>query len=145
MCIKRYANIMLCFRLSKSFSENFFFKCPNVEEERGNSPSGLSQMPYNGFHLRLQERMAMGLVAQGTEFFHQQGATLDPSFEGFHSTVRSDMRTVKRGQFGLGVRANIKHKNKFWGIISILKDTNFPPLCQRIDNDFHRKTDISGQ
>ena len=96
-------------------------------------------MPYNGFHLRLQERMSMGLIAQGMEFFHQQRATLDPSFEGFHSTVRGNMRTVKRGQFGLGVRANIKHKNKFWGIISILKDTNFPPLHQRIDNDFHRK------
>ena len=102
-------------------------------------------MPYNGLYFGLQERMSMGLIAQGTEFFHQQRATLDPSFEGFHSTVRGNMRTVKRGQFGLGVRANIKHKNKFWGIISILKDTNFPPLHQRIDNDFHRKTDISGQ
>ena len=102
-------------------------------------------MPYNGLYFGLEERMSMGLIAQCTEFFHQQGATLDPSFKGFHSTVWGNMRTVKRGQFGLGVRANIKHKNKFWGIISILKDTNFPPLHQRIDDDFHRKTDIFGQ
>ena len=32
-CVLLYANITLCFRLSKSFSENFFFSCPNVEEE----------------------------------------------------------------------------------------------------------------
>ena len=37
------------------------------------SPSRFSKMPHNGFHLWLQEQMAMGLIAQGSEFFHNRG------------------------------------------------------------------------
>ena len=42
-CVLRYANITLCFRLSKSFSENFFFSCPNVEEECEKARHGFSE------------------------------------------------------------------------------------------------------
>ena len=66
-------------------------------------------MLHNGFHLGLQERMSVWLIVQGTEFFHQHGATVDPTDKGFHGASWSDIRTVKGGQFGLGVRANIKH------------------------------------
>ena len=50
-CVLLYANITLCFRLSKSFSENFFFSCPNVEEEcekaRYGSPKCLTMASTN--------------------------------------------------------------------------------------------------
>ena len=73
-------------------------------------------MPYNGLYFGLQERMSMGLIAQRTEFFHQQRAPVYPSGQGFHGTTGSDVGTVKQSQFGLGIRANVKHKNKFWGL-----------------------------
>ena len=73
-------------------------------------------MPYNGLYFGLQERMSMGLIAQRTEFFHQQGATVDPSGQSFYGATGSDVGTVKQSQFGLGIRASVKHKNKFWGL-----------------------------
>ena len=66
-------------------------------------------MLYNGFHLMFQERVAMGLIVQCTEFFNQHGTTVYPTDKSFHGASWCDIRTVKGGQFGLGVRANIKH------------------------------------
>ena len=97
-------------------------------------------MPHNGFHLGLEERMTMGLVAQGTELFHQQRSTVYPSDQGFHGATGSDVGTVKQSQFGLGIRANVKHKNKFWGIVfRCLKIRIFPHSTKRIIRIFYQK------
>jgi hypothetical protein len=85
--------------------------------------------------------MSMGLIAQRTEFFHQQGATVDPSGQGFHGTTGSDVGTVKQSQFGLSVRANVKHKNKFWDCFSMLKDTKISSFNQIIHKDILSKRD----
>jgi hypothetical protein len=98
-------------------------------------------MPHNGFYLRLQERMSMGLIAQGTELFHQQWAPVYPSDQGFHGASGSNVGTIKQSQFGLGIRANVKHKKKFWNCFSMFKDTKFPSYHQTNHKDILSKRD----
>ena len=65
----------------------------HVEEGR---PSGLSQVPYNGFYLRLEEGASAWLIVHGLQLLHQQGATLNPPVEGFHGGFGTTVRMVEK-------------------------------------------------
>ena len=70
----------------------------------------LSQMLYNGFHLRLEEGSALRLIVHALELLHEHGATLYPSVEGLHGGFGTAVRVIEQSQFGLAIRADLKHK-----------------------------------
>ena len=70
----------------------------------------LSQMLYNGFYFGLEEGSALRLIVHALELLHEHGATLDPSVEGLHGGFGTAVRVIEQSQFGLAIRADLKHK-----------------------------------
>ena len=73
------------------------------------SPSRLPQMPDDGFHLRLQEGVATGIVTHGRQFFLQQRTGVYPPNQGLDGTLGSVAWLVEQSQFGLAIGTDLKH------------------------------------
>lgn len=101
------ANIRRFLKTSKSFAKKIksFLKKLFLR---------LSQVPYNGFYLMLQEGVAARIVAHLCQFLTKRGATVYPTIEGFQCTILSGVRTVKQSQIGLWVKTDIKHDKELW-------------------------------
>ena len=66
-------------------------------------------MPDDGFHLRLQEGVATGIVTHGRQFFLQQRTGVYPPNQGLDGTLGSVAWLVEQSQFGLAIGTDLEH------------------------------------